>query len=243
MHFDELSSTNDYARYITRQSVVESGTVVRTDRQTAGRGQLGAVWESAPGENLTLTIILHPDWLRAEAQAGLSQAVALAVAATIREVTPELTPCIKWPNDLLVRGKKVAGILIENTISGQVITQSLIGIGVNINQSNFSEALSNAASLSSLLGSRVDIDTFQSVLFSFVEQYYERLRAEGPEGIRMDYLHNLFGTGAWKLYHRMPEEVPFWGCITRVDEEGRLCMETAEGPQKFTLKEIKQPLE
>lgn len=223
--------------------MIGSGTVVRTDRQTAGRGQLGAVWESAPGENLTLTIILHPTWLRAEAQAGLSQAVALAIAATIREVTPELTPYIKWPNDLLVRGKKVAGILIENTISGQAITQALIGIGVNINQSYFSEALSNAASLSSLLGSRVDIERFQAVLFSYIEQYYERLRVEGPEGMRVDYLHNLFGRGVWKLYYKMPMEVPFWGCIMEVDEEGRLCVETAQGLEKFTLKEIKQPLE
>lgn len=239
-HFDELSSTNDYARYITRQSEVESGTVIRTDCQTAGRGQLGAVWESAPGKNLTLTIILHPNWLRAEAQVGLSQAVALAVAASIQAFVPEMDVSIKWPNDLLVQRRKVGGILIENTISGQFLAQSLIGIGVNVNQVHFSSALPNAASLSSLAGRQIDLDAFQAHLFASVEYHYEWLRLQGREGIHQDYLRNLFGMGVRKRFLSMPGEVPFWGCIKGVDPDGRLCIETDQGLQKFALKEIKQ---
>ena len=243
LHFDELPSTNDYARYITRQSEVESGTVIRTDCQTAGRGQLGAVWESAPSKNLTLTIILHPVWLRAEAQVGLSQAVALAIAASIKSFVPDLDVGIKWPNDLLVQQRKVGGILIENTISGQFLAQSLIGIGVNVNQVHFSSALPNAASLSSLAGRQIDLDAFQAHLFASVEYYYEWLRLEGGEGIHQAYLRNLFGMGVRKRFLSMPGEEPFWGCIRGVDPDGRLCIETDLGLQKFALKEIKQFLE
>lgn len=243
LHFDELPSTNDYARYITRQNAIESGTTVRTNRQTAGRGQLGAVWESAPGENLTLTIIMHPVWLRAEAQVGLSQAIALAVAAAIRLVTPELVPIIKWPNDIIIQNKKVGGILIENSISGQHISQSLLGIGLNINQLFFSSALPNAASLSSLSGREVDLEVFQAVLFASVELYYERLRLEGASGIHEDYLSCLLGNGVWKTFYRLPEGLPFRGCIVDVDQEGRLCIDTAQGVQRFALKEIRQTFE
>ncbi len=244
--FDELPSTNDYARLIANEVQTQEGTVVQTSRQTSGRGQMGAVWESAPGTNLTLSVILQPTWLRADQQFHLSKVVALAVYDTVQEVTEPLPANfslqVKWPNDILLNGKKIAGILIENTISGAYLGISIAGIGLNVNQQTFSPALPMAGSLVQLTGHTFDTDHLAQRLFAHLELRYLQLRGGATDLLHTDYLARLLGYREHRHFELLPEGTQVEGMITGVDEHGRLVVENAGAEQKFGLKEIKMLL-
>ncbi len=197
--FDELPSTNDYAAEIIAKSKPPEGTVVRADRQSAGRGQFGSRWESEGGKNLTLSIILYPAWLAVAEQFYLSMAVALGVLDAVRAAGPigpaspspgsspvgkggaslpafdvndegeaafslpagidtGLALRLKWPNDLYIGARKTAGILIQNTLSGRHLQASVVGIGLNVNQTVFDPALPNPVSLALAFGTPFDPD-------------------------------------------------------------------------------------
>ena len=129
-------STNDIAAEMIQSQEVFEGTIIITDHQTTGRGQRGNSWEAAIGQNLTLSLILKPTFLRASDQFQLNVAVSLGVHEFLSQYLPEgLT--IKWSNDIYHYDKKLGGILIENTLQGYNIGYSVIGIGLNINQKQF----------------------------------------------------------------------------------------------------------
>ncbi|MCB0573965.1 MAG: biotin--[acetyl-CoA-carboxylase] ligase, partial [Saprospiraceae bacterium] len=170
--FDQLPSTNDHAAELIAKSTPPEGTVIRAASQTAGRGQFGSRWESAAGKNLTLSVILYPDWLEAGAQFHLSMATALALHDTVYSIVqnlpdesllkagepstvyrlpstvhrPPSTVKIKWPNDLYLGDRKAAGILIQNSLSGAHLQSSILGIGLNVNQPEFDPSLPNPGS-------------------------------------------------------------------------------------------------
>ena len=127
IYFPKLPSTMDVARREARQGAAE-GTVIIADEQPSGRGRIGRVWLSPPG-NITFSVILYPDVSNLP---YLMMIASLAVVRSIENVT-RLKAGIKWPNDILIDGKKVCGILIENEISGEKTTRAIIGIGININ--------------------------------------------------------------------------------------------------------------
>ena len=243
LHFDELSSTNDYARLIANEEHIPEGTVVQANRQTAGRGQMGAVWESAPGDNLTLSIIFRPVWLRADQQFHLSKAVALAVHDTVQEAIQEILPDaalhIKWPNDILLHDKKIAGILIENTISGQHLGISVVGIGLNVNQLQFSPALYAAGSMALAAGQTFDIDQLAQRLFNHLEKRYLQVRDGDTDLLHGEYMRNLLGDNRMLTYESLPGGNIFNGTITGVDEHGQLVMWVRGEERRFGMKEIR----
>ena len=147
---EQTDSTNNRAA----ESRYGAGDVVIAERQEAGRGQRGNSWSSTPGENLTFSVVLRPDFLPAERQFRISKAVALAVADTIAEAG--LRPAIKWPNDIYIGDRKVTGILIENDLMGPYLSRSVIGIGLNVNQTRFDPALPNPTSLAAEAGHPFD---------------------------------------------------------------------------------------
>jgi BirA family biotin operon repressor/biotin-[acetyl-CoA-carboxylase] ligase len=200
---------------------------------------MGAAWESAPGANLTLSIIFQPRWLRPDRQFAWGQAVALAVAHTAAEWVSEGDPCVKWPNDVLIGTQKVAGILIENTVSGSFIAHSIVGIGLNVHQLQFSPNLTQAASLQSFTREELSIDAIQARLFAHLENAYERLERGDERGIHREYLDRLFAFGQVATFLAMPEGRAFSGRIVNVDTDGKLCIETEEGMRRFGQKEIK----
>jgi BirA family biotin operon repressor/biotin-[acetyl-CoA-carboxylase] ligase len=251
LQFDELPSTNDYAVELlavasdanSSSSIAKSkppeGTVVRADRQSAGRGQFGSRWESAAGQNLTLSVIYYPHWLAPADQFSLSMAVALAISDTVSFFLPGKNVCIKWPNDVYVGEKKVAGILIQNSLSGSLLQSSVVGIGLNVNQLVFHPDLPNPSSLAQEAGSQLDLRRVEDVLLEHLEQRYLQLKSAQIAYLRAQYQARLLGWQQKRIYCRLANQSLFEGVINGVAQDGRLELVTAEGPIFFDLKEIR----
>ncbi len=211
------------------------GTAIIAGHQTAGRGQIGRSWYASPGCNVLASVILYPRWLGARDQFGLSQAAALAVADTVRPYAPAQ---VKWPNDVYVGDAKVAGILIQNSLTGGQIQWSVVGIGLNVNEANFPPDLPKAASLLQIGGSTVPLDAIREQLFRHLEQRYLQLKAH-PEYLAADYLANLYRYDAWHTYLRAETGQRFRGKITGIDNAGRLGILSEDGTHSyFDLKEV-----
>ncbi|WP_301748249.1 biotin--[acetyl-CoA-carboxylase] ligase [uncultured Duncaniella sp.] len=127
------------------------GTAVMARVQTAGRGQRGNSWEAEPGMNITLSLLLRPEGLEPARQFIISQAVSLAIVEMLDNFIGADAVSIKWPNDIYVNDSKIAGILIENVISGSAISRSIVGVGLNVNQTEFLSDAPNPVSLKQLL--------------------------------------------------------------------------------------------
>lgn len=240
--FDELPSTNDYARDLLAKSKPAEGTVIRAAMQSAGRGQIGSYWWSEAGANLTLSCILYPRWLPATAAFRLSEAVALAVHDTVCASLlslPILVPEIrlKWPNDVYIDSRKTAGILIQNTLGGNFLQSSVVGIGLNVNQTVFPPEAPNATSLALAAGHPLGLERVADTLFECLEKRYLQLKSGDPQNLRMEYEALLLGKDEYRWYAR-PDGKPFLGMILGVGEDGRLIVRNDTGVEVFALKEI-----
>lgn len=242
-HFDELPSTNDRALDLIAKSRPPEGTVVSADNQTAGRGQFGSRWVSAPGLNLMASFIFYPVWLKANLQFALAQAAALAVRDTVAEIAqiggmpgrPNMVVTIKWPNDIILNQKKIAGILIQNSISGTNLNSSVIGVGLNVNQLEFPPQLTAASSLALETQQKFSLANILNRLCSKMEQRYLALRAHPDTRPQRDYLLHLHKFHKKTLFERTATGQTFEGEIQGVTREGRLII----GTETFDLKEIK----
>jgi len=179
--FETIDSTNNCAKAIAG-CWGEEGTVVIAEQQTAGRGRLGRIWEASPNENLIFSIVLRPK----VAPGGLNLLplyAAVAIAEAIEKATALKVEC-KWPNDLLVGKRKIAGILIEGSVKQNIVEYVVIGIGINVNQKRFAgELQSKATSLSLETGKVIDrADLFRTILSS-LEQHYNAVAAKGFNSI------------------------------------------------------------
>lgn len=173
--FDVLDSTNLYAH--EHLATLPEGSVIQALHQTAGRGQRGSVWTAPPGDNLLVSIVLKPTQLPVSQLWGLSQVAALAVWHTAADFLGPQGISIKWPNDVLVEDRKLAGLLIETQIAGSRIGNAIVGIGLNVNQTVWPEGLARAAtSLAKEKGENMDLDAVRSALLRNLGTYYERLR-------------------------------------------------------------------
>ncbi|MCF8459214.1 MAG: biotin--[acetyl-CoA-carboxylase] ligase [Flavobacteriales bacterium] len=194
VHLERVDSSNNYARTLVRDKMPIEGTVIVADEQTEGRGQRSNSWLTEPKKNLTCSYILKPVFLAAKDQFILSAAVALAVSDTVSELLPTNEVQIKWPNDVLVDGKKIAGILIENTLRGMNLENSIVGIGLNVNQVAFPSGL-NATSIQLISGQETELNAVLQLLNSYLEKYYLQLREGRFEHILHQLNANLFGIG------------------------------------------------
>jgi BirA family biotin operon repressor/biotin-[acetyl-CoA-carboxylase] ligase len=237
--FDELPSTNDWALELLAKSKPPEGTVVRADKQSAGRGQHGSRWESEAGKNLTISVILYPAWLEAQAQFYLSMAVALALRDLALLLMGGLGGAsVKWPNDLYLSDRKAAGILIQNTLSGQHLQASVVGIGLNVNQMEFDSSLPNPTSLALFFGKKIDLGELAERLFMCLEQRYLQLKSGQRAAIKAEYEQSLFRLGEPSKFVRTADGSEFTGIIRGVTEAGRLRLETENEEEIFVLKEI-----
>ena len=230
-----IPSTNDYALELLRSERPEEGTVVQAQSQTRGRGQRGARWVAEPGRNLTVSVILYPTFLDPQRQFGLSKAMALAVADCVASLTG-LPPSIKWPNDLILAGRKVAGLLIENRLLAGRVDASVVGIGLNVNQVSFPPNLSDAGSLLSVTGRELDLEHALATLHAAAIERYGELRA-GSAATDEDYLSLLYGRG--QEHGFAAGDRSFRGAIEGVDQEGRLLVRESGGALRaYRAKEI-----
>lgn len=228
----ECHSTNTLALELSQKPSTSDGTVVITDNQTAGRGQRGNTWQTEPGKNLTLSVILKPTFLQVKDQFFLNIFASLAIYDLLQSKTDRVN--IKWPNDIYVNGKKLCGILIENQIRGLQVSNTILGIGLNVNQQNFSK--SSATSLSLETGENYDLASLLQELLSHLEARYLQLKAGAYQILKDDYLNVLYWLN--KLHVFESNERQFEGKITGVDEFGRLLIETLNGTEVFEVKQV-----
>jgi BirA family biotin operon repressor/biotin-[acetyl-CoA-carboxylase] ligase len=232
-----VPSTNDYALELLRTEKPEEGTVVQAVHQTRGRGQMGASWEAEPGRGLTVSMILYPDFLDPADQFPLCQAMALGVADCVAELC-RAEPRLKWPNDVLLEGRKVAGILVESRIAAGRLAASVVGIGLNVNQSSFPAGVEGATSLACVTGSEQDLERVLEGLHASLLSRYHELRGDAA-ATRRAYLARLDGLNEERRF--LASGRAFRGAIRGVDEEGRLLVEEVGGTQHaFRLREVAQ---
>ena len=229
----ECHSTNSLASELASQSILSEGTVVITSNQTAGRGQRGNIWEAAAGLNLTFSILLRPAFLAVKNQFYLTIVTSLAIADSLKEKLVD-TMKIKWPNDVLVGTKKICGILIENSIQQETIQQSIVGIGLNINQKVF--AVPTATSLAMVTDKSYDLNEALNSLLENFERRYLQLRSGKLAELKKEYLENLFGFD--ELRNFVSDEKKFEGKIRDVSNNGELILSINKKFVSYNLKEI-----
>jgi BirA family biotin operon repressor/biotin-[acetyl-CoA-carboxylase] ligase len=234
---DATDSTNLYLKNLMLSSLLEDLTVVVAKAQTRGRGQMGTKWDTKPGKNLTFSILKKIDDFSITDQFQLNIVVSLAIFDTLKALkVPHLK--IKWPNDILSGTYKLGGILIENMLKGNQIRSSIIGIGLNVNQTDFHHHF-NATSLKLLLGRAFNIDVVLHLLLKNLIDYLQLLESGEISGLTNDYVEALFGMGEATTFQR-PDGELFIGTIKGVSENGKLQV-LLEGKQlkEYGLKEIK----
>ncbi len=185
-----INSTNNYAKNLISSEIVEDFTVVVAKHQTSGRGQMGTVWSSEAFKNLTFSVFVDTSRYNLEFPFYLSMVSALAIRKSLYSfLIPKLQ--IKWPNDILSQNKKICGVLIENVIKQGGVNASIIGIGLNVNQTDFKD-LPNASSLKLLTGSVFNLDELLERIVSNLKDYFSFLEKGYTDKLKEEYESFLF---------------------------------------------------
>ena len=234
IYVPQCHSTNEIAAQIVDQSSVVEGAVVITDRQLKGKGQWGNSWITEDFRNLTFSLLLKPTFLDLERRFYLNIIAALGVRKTVSALL-KAPAWVKWPNDIMTEGGKIAGILIENQLHGQSIAYSVVGIGLNVNQLQFS--VPGATSLAIATGAQFELPGVLETLLECIEACYLQLRNGGHEALKNDYESHLYWKDEWHTFSAGEET--FKGIIRGVDEGGLLHVHTAGGARHFSTKQIR----
>jgi BirA family transcriptional regulator, biotin operon repressor / biotin---[acetyl-CoA-carboxylase] ligase len=231
----KVDSTNNYARLLIEKNELTDETVITASNQHKGRGLQHNSWESEAGKNLTLTLVLFNRYLKAEKQFYLAQAVTLGLVDFFQ--SQKINVQIKWPNDMYAGEKKIAGILIENLILNDTLVNSLIGIGVNVNQQSFSSILQNAQSMKNLTNIDYDLNELLNKLLGYLDNQIERLKRKEFFILKKEYLERLYRFE--KRSQFLAKGKTFYGKIIDVDENGKLVILTDKGERLvFMFKEV-----
>ena len=232
---DATESTNDYLKQMLRQGPLEDGTLVRTLNQTKGRGQRGADWFFESDKSLAISVL--KTW-SAEKQPDAFQ-VQWVVCCAVLKVLSTLGQAewhIKWPNDIMADGKKVAGLLIEHQFKGHM-QSSVIGIGLNVNNTVFPE-LPHAASLSQILKSAQDLEKLSDELSIGVYQACQGIRPKDLQRDLAEFNAHLFLKNTPASFADKKDNV-FQGRIQQVNKDGQLMVQTSQGVKGYNVGEIK----
>lgn len=242
IHIPQVDSTNRYAHQLITSGSAGEGDVITTHNQTSGVGQVDNFWESEPGKNLTMSIIVEPRHLEASNQFVITQQVSLAIWQTIKSYLKGHNVYIKWPNDIYVNSLKLGGVLIQNFILGSSISFSIIGIGININQRDFLSDAPNPVSMAQITNESFDITMVRdSILNRFNDHYNDSLYTHSFIGLKQQYLSKLFRINELTSFE--DSQGKFRGKIKDVDEYGRLIIMKETGMvSKYLLKEVKMIL-
>lgn len=231
----EVSSTNMVLQELTNSLSLPEGTVILSDFQTTGKGLSTNIWESETGKNLTFSLLLKPKDLLAKDQFIISMAVSNSLIDMLEAFSIKAE--IKWPNDILIHLHKVAGILIENSITGKTIDQSIIGIGLNINQKQFPEYEFPASSLRLETNREYNIIHIFTALLNHLEHWINAIYASQYNQVRDYYLQYLFQKNSFHTY--LTNHKKFTGKITGINEYGQLEITDQKGKVRyFNFKEI-----
>jgi len=204
---DAIGSTNDYAsKLLLSNKMTIEGTVIWALNQTKGKGQRGALWQSESGSNLTFSLIVSPYFLNIEDQFMLSKVFSLGIKDFLERsfrdnmAGSKLQVRIKWPNDIYVGSQKIGGILIENIVRDAKIHNSIIGIGVNLNQIKFPKNITNPVSFKLLTGKKIIVEQALKAVLLQLNERYQKLKAKKISEIDRDYLNSLYQFGVFSSY-------------------------------------------
>ncbi len=232
-----IASTYDYlVKLLQERPDLPSGTVIHTDYQTAGRGQLNNSWFSSPQLNALPSIFLR---LHRPLQQiwSISEETALAVYKSYKEqLSSEDTIEIKWPNDIFVNDHKIAGILIHNALAEGCVAETIIGIGMNINEGVFPPELPQAISLRLVTGQTYDV---KALLRQMLRHLGEQLARQDYAALHAEYNGLLYQRGVSARYRDVATEEEFDATIQEVSPQGLLVLTTAKGEERrYAFKEI-----
>jgi BirA family biotin operon repressor/biotin-[acetyl-CoA-carboxylase] ligase len=238
IYLNSVNSTNDYlASALKRGSFAEEGVVV-AEYQEYGKGQGGHRWHSNRGENLLMSVLLFPAFLSASEQFQLTRVASLAISDLLSSMNLETR--IKWPNDLIVNQRKIAGILIENGITGQKLSHVIIGIGLNLNQVDFPDFPLPATSLLLETGIRTVPAEVAEQLAEALESRYRQLERGGELILEGDYLGKMYLLDCRAVF--LSDGIQFEGIIRGVNDDGELLVETMGKTRSFSFHQIQYML-
>jgi len=229
---EQAGSTNSYALELKSTAVFKEGLVVTADFQTGGKGQRGKEWESSRGENLLLSAVIESN-ISIDNQFDLNILSSLALMDCLKSY--DIDSQIKWPNDILVNKCKIAGILIQNLISKNRITHTVIGIGLNLNQIEFTKFYPSATSIQKELGATINISDVKDSVLNALQLRLENYRLNSD--LKEEYLSNLFLRDKVATFESNNQK--FMGIIRRVTKSGLLQIETENSLKEFNLQEVK----
>ena len=234
---DAIDSTNHFLKALSVQESCENFTVISSESQTEGKGQRGSGWVSEVGKNLTFSVLYNQKVDGMISLFTLNIIVAISIVETLKSFS-NLSFLIKWPNDILAENKKIGGILIENTFKNSKEVQSIIGIGINVNQSEF-ENLPQASSLF-LLGNKIfDKETLLISIVNKLEFNLSQLSALGETHFWNTYHQILFKKDVVSAFESVTGN-RFVGKIQKVTRDGKLAVLLEDDSvQFFDVKEVK----
>ncbi|SNB43951.1 putative biotin--(acetyl-CoA-carboxylase) ligase [Flavobacterium psychrophilum] len=216
---DAIDSTNDFLKGLSQKENLENYTVVTAKTQTKGKGQMGAKWDSETGKNLITSILTKETILNIHEIFNLNIVIAVSIIQVLKDIKiPNLN--IKWPNDIMAENKKIAGILIENSIKENGKIESIVGIGLNINQTNF-DNLPKASSLKNITHQDYDIDTLLEKIVTKIENNSNKLKNNDVDCFWNDYESYLFKKGKPTVFEDINKQ-RFMGIINGVNRRGQL---------------------
>lgn len=230
----EVDSTNNYAAKLLSEQKIAHGTVILAEKQTSGRGQRGNSWISHAGSQFTASFYISTAFLSVNELVSFNMSIALAVQKALNSVLNEAV-AIKWPNDLMVRNKKIGGILIETQFKSGRIEGAIVGIGINIHPES---DLPSAISITECLGEKMEPMTILETLIPELNRYYSILKNGEFTAIKQEYLSSLWNFGV-ELTAQLSDDSLIHGKIIDVDSEGNLVFQTATQVHAFGIKEIK----
>jgi BirA family biotin operon repressor/biotin-[acetyl-CoA-carboxylase] ligase len=213
-----IDSTNEFLKGLSHRQKLDNFTVVIAEKQTKGKGQMGSVWDSEEGKNLIVSVFIKDPLLQISQIYNLNIAVALAVVSALESYNiPKLS--IKWPNDIMSYNFKIGGILIENSLKVDGAISSVVGLGLNINQTNFGD-LPKASSLAAICGSQFDKE---QILHSIIEKMKQNINLVQlqPESLWLKYSERLFKKGI-PMPFKDNTDKKFMGIIQGVSPYGKL---------------------
>ena len=234
-----IDSTNNYAAKLLNQTKVPFGTVIMAHYQTKGKGQRNTIWSSNGGDNLLMSVLLDLSFIPSEKIFFLSKSIALAIRAAVVDVIG-IESHLKWPNDVLIDNKKIAGVLIENQWKKSNIVSSVVGVGLNVNQVDFQESFS-ATSLKKITNKNYNVDNILKVLCKKLNKYYDQLASLKYVNIDLEYHQHLVNNNKFCEFEE--NNMVFSAKVKGVNQQGELMLEFTNGDVKsYGLKQITQLL-
>ncbi len=228
-----IDSTNSELKRIQSLETLPEFYAIRTGFQSAGKGQIGNSWEAQRGKNILFSMLLRPHHIAIPEQFLLSQIVSVAIVKVMQSYKVECE--IKWPNDIYVGDKKLGGILIENSLRGSKIDYSIIGVGLNINQSLFKSNAPNPISTFSILSKKIDLKKLFVELIEEIKQLYLH---ENSKVVKSEYKQYLYRKNGFFNY-KYPDNKLFEAEINSIEDNGKLWLRKRSGEVEcFYFKEV-----